>query len=97
MATRVDSYKCDICDAYYISETEALECEKLHTSYEKLELGDVFYKRDHEYPYLVIIDDGSGHASLYTQTMEGSVEDVFEEFDSLKKVIRTNPDEDECY
>jgi len=94
MPTKVDSYKCDICGSYYIKEEEALECEKLHVASEKLEIGTFFYKQDLEYPILLTIDDGSGHGALYIQKMEGSVEDVFENYEKEKLYIRNNPDEE---
>lgn len=93
MPTKVDSYKCDICEEYYLTEADALECEKLHVEYEKLKICNVFYKPNLEYPYMLIVDNGSGHAALYTQKLEGSVEDVFETYDSDKRYIRSNPDE----
>lgn len=96
MPTKVDSYKCDVCESHYLTEEDALECERLHTEYDKLEIGNVFYKQDLEYPYMVIVDNGSGHAALYVQKMEGSVEDVFETFDSDKVYIRNNPDDHVC-
>ena len=97
MVMRVDSFKCEICDTYYISEEEAKECEEYHIEYKKLELCEVFYKKDFEYPYAIIIDNGSGHSGLYILDTESSVETVYESFQNLRRrtLIDTVMDDDE--
>jgi len=37
MVTKIDSFKCDICDNYYISEKEAQDCEAYHIKYKNNE------------------------------------------------------------
>ena len=95
MVSKVDSYKCDICDGHYLTEEDAKFCETTHTTAENLEISDMFFKRDHEYPSMLIVTNSksSGHGGLYSLQKEGSIEGVYEEFDSQKKY--NNYDEDD--
>ena len=83
MPTKVDSYQCDVCSTYFVTKEDASDCEKAHSEYDKLELSEVYYKSDQEFPHALIINNGSGHAGLYIQDIESSVEDVYERFQSI--------------
>lgn len=95
MVSKVNYFKCDVCGTAYEDKDEAVDCENIHVSSDKLKISNMFYCGcEREYPYAVIIDDDSGHGGLYTLQTEGSIEGVYEAYDRIKKYPPTEDDYD---
>jgi len=83
MPTKVDSYQCDICKTYFIDNSDAVDCEKCHTEYDKLKLSSVYYKSTQEFPQAIIVTNGSDNAGLYVLNMESDTENIYESFHTI--------------